>query len=138
MKAAEATETGGSHHLTLPFAAPSVADARHALEKWLRECGCGPDFIDDCRLVLSELVGNSVRHARPLPTGTMDVAWSCDGDGLVVAVTDGGSQTAPQRRDVQQSAVAGRGLAVVEALAARWWVGAGHGHTTVRARLAPT
>ena len=30
---------------------------------------------DDARLVVSELVGNAVRHARPLADGTMQVAW---------------------------------------------------------------
>ena len=52
---------------------------------------------DDARLVVSELVGNAVRHARPLADGTMQVAWGQADDAVDIAVTDGGALTTPER-----------------------------------------
>ena len=48
--------------------------------------GCAPsvppdETSDDARLVVSELVGNAVRHARPLADGTMHVAWTSSDRG---------------------------------------------------------
>ena len=77
---------------------------------------------DDARLVVSELVGNAVRHARPLADGTMHVAWAGDDRALDIAVTDGGALTTPEKVDAGVSDLAGRGLAIVESLASRWWV----------------
>ena len=42
----------------------------------MRRLGAGDEHRDDARLVVSELVGNAVRHARPLADGTMHVAWT--------------------------------------------------------------
>ena len=48
--------------------------ARQQLVEWMRDLGVGDETSDDARLVVSELVGNAVRHARPLADGTMRVA----------------------------------------------------------------
>ncbi len=55
--------------MRVPFAASSVAVARANLKTWLDEGGSSTGPVDDARIVISELVGNSVRHARPLPGG---------------------------------------------------------------------
>ena len=94
-----------------------------------------PENRDDARLVVSELVGNSVRHARPLADGTMQVAWGHSDDGLDIAVTDGGALTTPERVEAGVSDLAGRGLAIVETLAARWWVESTRSRTTVHALI---
>jgi serine/threonine-protein kinase RsbW len=93
------------------------------------------DHRDDARLVVSELVGNAVRHARPLADGTMQVAWVAGPTGLDIAVTDGGARTAPEKVDAGVSDLAGRGLAIVETLASRWWVESTRSRTTVHALL---
>ena len=121
--------------LDLPFVAESASVARHQLLAWLGAVPTPEELREDARLVISELVGNAVRHARPLADGTVHVAWTHDQSGLDIAVTDGGARTAPQRVDAGVSDLAGRGLAIVEALSARWWVESSRSRTTVHARL---
>lgn len=134
MKAAASLQARGPRHLSLPFTAESVGVARHALENWL-DGEAGDGFAEDCRLVVSELVGNAVRHAQPKHDGTVDVDWTCEDSRVSIAVSDGGSESAPRRLDAALTDLAGRGLAIVEALAARWWVESTHSGTTVHAEL---
>jgi anti-sigma regulatory factor (Ser/Thr protein kinase) len=125
----------GPFGLDLPFNAESAWVARHHLLEWLNPLSPADDKRDEARLVLSELVGNSVRHARPLADGTMHVAWNRAEDGIDIAVTDGGALTSPERMDAGVSDLAGRGLSIVETLASRWWVESSRSRTTVHARL---
>jgi anti-sigma regulatory factor (Ser/Thr protein kinase) len=55
--------------LDLPFSAESARVARQHLLAWL-EGHADEERRDDARLLVSELVGNAVRHARPLADGT--------------------------------------------------------------------
>lgn len=121
--------------LELPFSPESAAVARRHLVDWLRQRNARDEARDDARLVLSELVGNSVRHARPLPDGMMQVSWRADPGTLDIAVTDGGAMTSPEKVDARASDLAGRGLAIVEVLASRWWVESSRTRTTVHAVL---
>ena len=125
----------GPFGLDLPLNAESAWVARHPLLEWLNPLSPADDTRDEARLVLSELVGNSVRHARPLADGTMHVAWNRAEDGIDIAVTDGGALTSPERMDAGVSDLAGRGLSIVETLASRWWVESSRSRTTVHARL---
>ena len=122
--------------LDLPFTPESAGVARAQLVEWMHTLGAADETRDDARLVVSELVGNAVRHARPLADGTMHVAWTSSGDDLDIAVTDGGALTTPERVDAGVSDLAGRGLSIVETLAARWWVESTRSRTTVHALLA--
>jgi serine/threonine-protein kinase RsbW len=126
--------------LDLPFTAESAAIARKQLVEWMRQLDAHVDNRHDARLVVSELVGNSVRHAKPLADGTMHVAWNAGPAGLDIAVTDGGALSTPEKVDAGVSDLAGRGLAIVETLASRWWVESSRSRTTVHAllELAPT
>lgn len=120
--------------MDLPFAAESARIARQRLSEWLDHVG-RDNQRDDARLVISELVGNAVRHARPLSDGTMRVSWNQTDSGIDIAVTDGGALTTPERVDAGVSDLAGRGLAIVESLACRWWVESTRSRTTVHAVL---
>ncbi|MCW2761678.1 MAG: anti-sigma regulatory factor [Marmoricola sp.] len=122
--------------LDLPFTATSAAIARQQLVEWMSTLNAREERRDDARLVVSELVGNAVRHARPLADGTMRVAWVAGPTWLDIAVTDGGARTTPERVDASVSDLAGRGLAIVETLASRWWVESTRSRTTVHALLA--
>jgi serine/threonine-protein kinase RsbW len=122
--------------LALPFSAESAAVARQQLLDWMNCLDAHDESRDDARLVVSELVGNAVRHARPLADGTMKVCWGAGPTGLDIAVTDGGARTTPGRVDAGVSDLAGRGLAIVETLASRWWVESTRSRTTVHAVLA--
>ena len=121
--------------LELPFAAESAAIARAQLVEWMHRLETHQERRDDARLVVSELVGNAVRHARPLADGNMRVSWGAGPTGLDISVTDGGARTSPTRTEAGLSALAGRGLAIVETLADRWWVESTRSRTTVHALL---
>lgn len=124
--------------LDLPFTAGSAALARERLVEWLAHQDARDERREDARLVVSELVGNAIRHARPLADGTMRVSWAAGPTGLDIAVTDGGARTAPQKVEAGVSDLAGRGLAIVETLASRWWVESTRSRTTVHALLTLT
>lgn len=122
--------------LRVPFAASSVAVARQRLRSWLVDGGMRRELIDDARVVISELVGNSVRHARPLADGDIEVRWALTDRGLQISVTDGGSGTRPRKVNASSSALAGRGMAIVETLADSWWADRTRSTCTVHALLA--
>jgi len=121
--------------LDLPFIAESAHVARQELIEWLNGLA-NQELRDDARLVVSELVGNAVRHARPLADGTMRVAWKSRDYGIDIAVTDGGALTTPEVVEAGVSDLAGRGLGIVETIASRWWVESTRSRTTVHALLA--
>ena len=121
--------------LMLPFEVASARKARRRLDADLRDAGVSADDLHDALLVLSELVGNALRHARPLTSGTLRVAWTWGPDKLEVAVTDGGGPTHPRTLDLPATALGGRGLAIVDDLSRTWGVHRGEGSTTVYAVL---
>ncbi len=122
-------------HLRVPFAATSVSVARQKLRSWLLDVGVRGDTVEDARLVISELVGNSVRHAHPLPEGEIQVNWGIEDRALQISVTDGGSVTHPRKVNAPSSALAGRGMAIVDTVSERWWADKGHARSTVHAVL---
>jgi anti-sigma regulatory factor (Ser/Thr protein kinase) len=119
----------------LPYAPSSVATARGQLATDLREAGTVAAAIGDAALVLSELLSNAIRHARPLPGCTVRVAWTlCDGT-LRVSVSDGGGPALPRAGYPSLSALGGRGLAIVEHLSSNWGIRSSNGRITVWAVL---
>jgi anti-sigma regulatory factor (Ser/Thr protein kinase) len=121
--------------LLIPFAGVSVSVVRRLLALDLTRSGLSPDVVDDAVLIMSELLGNSLRHARPLPTGGLHVRWEVGFAELEVAVTDGGASTAPRALRGRTWSVGGRGLSIVETLGAAWGVHNRGIETTVWARL---
>lgn len=119
----------------VPFAASSVAEARRNLKHWLEEGSLTGPLVDDARIVISELVANSVRHAQPLPGGDIEITWGLEPRGLAITVSDGGSATRPRRVQAASSALAGRGMAIVESLALTWWSDQSRARSTVHAVL---
>lgn len=102
---------GGSH-------APSAA--RHAIDRL--EPHLDERVLEDLRLLVSELVTNSIRHGRVGATGYvgLDVSVSC---GTVrVEVSDPGSGFDPSPRDPDRSHPGGWGLYLVKEIADRWGV----------------
>ncbi len=121
--------------LRLPFSAASVAVARQRLRSWLLENDVSEEAIEDARVVISELVANSIRHASPLHDGNLVVSWTVEPDGLRVSVTDGGGSTRPRALHAASSAIAGRGMAIVESIASTWWHEPSESRSTVHALL---
>jgi serine/threonine-protein kinase RsbW len=130
-----ATSVGSTTTIRLPWAPLSVSVARRRLQEWLSQQGESVDFIEDARVVVSELVSNSVRHAQPLADGSIVVAWRMAEPGVQLSVTDGGAETMPRNVHAPPLAPAGRGIAIVEMLAHRWWAERTSSHCTVHALL---
>jgi serine/threonine-protein kinase RsbW len=121
--------------MRLPFAASSVSVARQQLKQWMSDNGGSGEGIEDARVVVSELVANAVRHARPLADGSIMVSWSVQPRGLELAVTDGGAGTRPRAVHAPTSALAGRGMTIVGVLALEWWTERTSSRSTVFALI---
>lgn len=122
--------------MRLDFHGASVRAARERLRKELGS-RCPASRMEDARLVVSELVANALRHARPLDDHTIAVGWSVRPDVLRLTVTDGGSPSSvPAPRRPGDLATGGRGLKIVQSLVQRWGVESQEASTTVWAELA--
>jgi anti-sigma regulatory factor (Ser/Thr protein kinase) len=112
--------------MLVPHSPPSAAIVRHRFVDELRGRGLPAAVIDDATLVLSELVGNAVRHGSPLPGGGVQVTWTVTGDLVRIEVADGGR--GPLRHEASAGVVgggsadaeSGRGLAIVGMLTSSW------------------
>ena len=106
----------------LPYAPASVAVARQRLTADLDAAGVVQAAVGDAVLVVSELLSNAIRHARPLPGASVQVAWAVDDGAVEVAVSDGGAPTRPYPAHASVSALGGRGLDIVDYLSRTWGV----------------
>jgi anti-sigma regulatory factor (Ser/Thr protein kinase) len=106
----------------LPCAPASVAVARQRLTADLNAAGIVHAAVGDAALVVSELLSNAIRHARPLPGASLQVAWAVDDESVEVAVSDGGAPTRPHPGHASVSSLGGRGLDIVDYLASTWGV----------------
>jgi anti-sigma regulatory factor (Ser/Thr protein kinase) len=102
------------HDLELPAVPASVRDARRFVQASLAGHGDEP-VVEVASLLTSELVTNAIVHAG----GPVSIRVSGDCDHLRVDVRDP-STARPHRRRSTDSALTGRGLGLVERLAARW------------------
>ena len=107
----------GSDVMRLPLLeqAGSVATARRAVAGQLRAWGLPVRVVGDFALLTSELVTNSLRHAR----GPYELRLRHVEHEVVVEVADA-TPLRPRRRRVDGDAESGRGLTIVEAVADRW------------------
>lgn len=103
--------------LALPPLASSAHVARDELRSYCRRRDVPPTLVDDCVLVISELVTNAVVHGR-----TPFMAWAeYDGVELTVAVQDGEASQPVQLRPLDDGThESGRGVAIVDGLGATW------------------
>jgi anti-sigma regulatory factor (Ser/Thr protein kinase) len=119
----------------LPAAPASVAIARRRITEDLLAVGIFHAAVCDAALVISELLSNAIRHARPLHGSWLRVAWCLKGGSVEVAVSDGGSPTRPRPAHASRSSLGGRGISIVEHLANAWGVRADDDMLTVWAIL---
>jgi anti-sigma regulatory factor (Ser/Thr protein kinase) len=131
-----------SSTMAIPHGPAGVCTARRRLRAELAECGTPGTVVDDAVLILSELLSNSCRHARPLGghgdngDGAIRCGWHIGTDGLLtVEVTDGGGPTRPIPASPSLTARGGRGLGIVGQLALDWGVRDAPGEVTVWAVL---
>lgn len=98
----------------LPAALESPRAARRFVARALEQWNCAP-AIDSVVLLVSEVVGNAIVHAN----SAVQVAVRLKPDAVRVEVTDS-SDEALDPRPADADAESGRGLQLVEHLAARW------------------
>jgi anti-sigma regulatory factor (Ser/Thr protein kinase) len=109
---------------TLACGPEAAFAARAVVSGWL-DGRANPEFHDHARLLVSELVSNSVRHCEQ-PAGAPLQITAVAVDGVVrVDVADRG-RGAVRRREAD-ARTGGYGLELVELLAARWGVSHKHG-----------
>ncbi|MEV6159116.1 ATP-binding protein [Nonomuraea sp. NPDC052129] len=108
--------------IVLPGVKRSVSVARRCVGEVLTVAG--HDDVDDVRLVVSELVANAVAHiASGEPGGFVTVEISSvDAVTAYIEVIDDGALTVPEVRNADADDCGGRGLWLVEAVAAGWGV----------------
>lgn len=99
---------------------PGRAARRHT-RATLRTWGVEDTLIDDCELVVAELVSNAERHAAAVVSLWLE---RCYGDLLVIAVQDRSPGRVPQVRP-GSSGVSGRGMHLVASMSER------HGWITI-------
>lgn len=124
-----------SRTVRVPWRATSVAQVRKALVDDLETREVPAAVVDEAEIVVSELVSNSIRHARPLADGNLRVHWKVKGGVVEVEVTDGGSESTPRPAPRTIWAPSGRGLRIVRSLAHEWGVTEDRTGSTVWASL---
>lgn len=102
-------------HLTVPASPSSAMTARRFATAFCERAQLDAVVVDDCALLLSELVSNSVVHAR----SEARICVGLIGTVLRVEVADD-SDRLPVRRPQALDATGGRGVLIMEALASSW------------------
>ncbi|MDQ6716484.1 MAG: ATP-binding protein [Actinomycetota bacterium] len=121
--------------MRVPWHAGAVPEVRSALVLDLRRRGVSDDVTVEAESVLAELVSNAVRHANPLPDGSLRVHWKVRDDVVEVEVSDGGGPTVPKPAPASVSSPNGRGLRIVRSMAHEWGVAQERDGRTVWASL---
>jgi anti-sigma regulatory factor (Ser/Thr protein kinase) len=104
-----------------PTAAASARNALMALEGRV-----GDELLADVRLLVSELVTNSVRHSGIKNHDPVLMQVQVTESTLRVEVADPGEGFAPKPRDADRSRPGGWGLYLVDQLSDRWGVARDH------------
>jgi anti-sigma regulatory factor (Ser/Thr protein kinase) len=107
---------------TLPFELPSARAVRGRVAVLLSGHGVRGELVDDACAVMSELVGNALRHARPRANGRLEVTVGIDAGSVYLSVADGGAGTVPSVVSPTPLARSGRGLGIVHSLTSDWGV----------------
>jgi anti-sigma regulatory factor (Ser/Thr protein kinase) len=120
------SETGAGHRLDLEV--PATPGMLSGVRAALTELPLSARALDDARLLVSELVANSMRHARLGPNDTIRVTAEVGHGRLRIDVVDGGrdgTRVLAGAIRPRPGAESGWGLYLVETLSSRWGYGAG-------------
>ena len=104
--------------LQLPHTADSVRRARRTIAAFLDPSDVPESVVDDVLLLVSELVTNAVVHAASPAVVRLDA----DIERIKVAVADLDGDKAPSVKEPDPLSSSGRGVLLVDRLAARWGV----------------
>ncbi|GIH79561.1 ATP-binding protein [Planobispora longispora] len=105
--------------VTLRGVPESVAVARHRAMELLGE---GHPAFEDVVLLVSEVVTNSVVHSGSAGGGRVAMTLAVEAGTVTVEVRDAGSADSVPRVRIAPDEEGGRGMFLVDLLAARWGV----------------
>lgn len=116
LKSPDGASTGA---LLLQHRPAAVSPARRALDHELARWHVGERVREEVAVVVSEMLGNAVRHAAPLDQGHLLLRWRVSEHAVDVEVVDGGG--GPVRvLHAGAGATGGRGMHLVAALSQSW------------------
>lgn len=124
-----------SRTVRVPWTTPAVPKIRRAVVADLEGREVTPEIIGEAEIVVSELVANAIRHAKPLADGTIRVHWRVKAGVVEIEVSDGGGPSTPKPAPRSVWASTGRGLRIVRSLAHEWGVTEERNGRTVWASL---
>jgi len=101
----------------LPASGDSVSAARHALEDLP---GIPGATLEDLKLLVSELVTNSVRHTSPKIGDLIELRVTGEPGRVRVEVADQGPGFKPEPPPATSARESGWGLFLVEQISSRW------------------
>ncbi|MEU7223830.1 ATP-binding protein [Streptomyces chrestomyceticus] len=110
-------------NMTLYPVPESASRARRWFRKFMQSEGLACS-MDDCTLLISELVANAVQHGEAETPWRIRVEWARVGDALWVDVHSAGHPSKVRMQEPGLGETHGRGLRLVHALADFWLVGA--------------
>ncbi len=106
----------------IPWAPSAAPHIRQTLVADLAAREVPGEVVEEAEIVVSELVANAIRHAKPLSDGAIRVHWKVKNNVVEVEVSDGGGPTVPRPAPPTTWAPGGRGLRIVRSLAHEWGV----------------
>jgi anti-sigma regulatory factor (Ser/Thr protein kinase) len=112
--------TATSQHFELGGGLEAAGRARRALEGLTDQLD--PALHDDVRLLITELVTNSVRHAGIESGDVLTLTLSVSNERLRAEVHDGGATFEPVAVVPSEATGRGWGLVLVDRIADRWGV----------------
>jgi anti-sigma regulatory factor (Ser/Thr protein kinase) len=118
----------GGLEVRLAATARAPAEAREVIDRM--EHDLDRDELEALRLLVSELITNSVRHAGLDPGDCIDLDVDVGSDAVRVSVTDSGSGFPAPPREPSPAEPSGWGLLLVQRVADRWGVSS-DGRTSV-------
>jgi anti-sigma regulatory factor (Ser/Thr protein kinase) len=86
------------------------------------------ELLDRSRLIVTELVTNSVQHAPAGPSERIELQLAASPGRLRIEVTDGGHGFEPGTHELSLDQTSGWGLWLIDQLTDRW--GVDHAHST--------
>lgn len=110
----------GAFKAGFPADVSRLSDVRRITAAQARLWGTDEDAVHEAMLIVDELFANAVRHGSR-PGDDVMLSLTPDGPELRIAVTDTRPGT-PQREAPGEDETRGRGLFLVDALAAKWGV----------------
>lgn len=133
----EASSTAEAVRLTIPAKPEYVTLVRLALTGLAGLRSLSDETLGDLKLAVTEAASNSVRHAYGNGDGTVEVVYELAQDRLIVEVNDNGQGFAREDAAVHRDELdeGGLGIAIIQALADEFEIGARPGGTGSRLRF---